>query len=62
MSDKIVVMKEGEIQQVGSPVEIYNEPANAYVANFIGESNIIPGRMIHDELVRLTKLILNVSD
>ncbi|MDE5759032.1 MAG: spermidine/putrescine ABC transporter ATP-binding protein, partial [Allobaculum sp.] len=52
MSDKIVIMKEGEIQQIGSPVEIYNEPANAYVANFIGESNIIPGYMIEDELVR----------
>lgn len=52
MSDKIVVMKEGEIQQVGTPVEIYNEPVNAYVANFIGESNIIPGRMVCDGLVR----------
>lgn len=52
MSDKIVIMKEGEIQQIGSPVEIYNEPANAYVANFIGESNIIPGYMIEDEKVR----------
>ncbi len=52
MSDKIVVMKEGEIQQVGSPTEIYNEPANAYVASFIGESNIIPGTMVKDELVR----------
>ena len=52
MSDKIVVMKEGEIQQVGSPTEIYNEPANAYVASFIGESNIIPGIMVKDELVR----------
>ncbi len=52
MSDKIVIMKEGEIQQVGSPVEIYNEPVNAYVANFIGESNIIPGRMVSDKLVR----------
>ena len=52
MSDKIVIMKEGEIQQIGSPVEIYNEPVNAYVANFIGESNILPGVMVHDELVR----------
>jgi spermidine/putrescine ABC transporter ATP-binding subunit len=40
MSDKIVVMKGGEIQQVGTPTEIYNEPANEYVANFIGETNI----------------------
>lgn len=52
MSDKIVVMKEGEIQQVGTPVEIYNEPVNAYVARFIGESNILPGIMVDDELVR----------
>ena len=52
MSDKIVVMKEGEIQQVGTPQDIYNEPVNRYVARFIGESNIIPGRMIHDKLVR----------
>lgn len=43
MSDKIVVMKEGEIQQIGSPTDIYNEPVNEYVATFIGESNIIDG-------------------
>lgn len=48
MSDKIVVMKQGEIQQVGTPQEIYNEPVNRYVANFIGESNIISGKMIED--------------
>ena len=48
MSDKIVVMKDGEIQQVGSPVEIYNEPTNRFVANFIGESNIIDGVMAAD--------------
>ena len=52
MSDKIVVMKQGEIQQVGTPVEIYNEPANRYVANFIGESNIINGVMLKDYLVK----------
>ena len=45
MSDKIVVMKSGEIQQIGTPTEIYNEPINAYVANFIGESNIYNARM-----------------
>jgi len=45
MSDKIVVMKDGEIQQVGSPTDIYNEPINEYVAEFIGESNIIDGYM-----------------
>ncbi|WP_294562371.1 ABC transporter ATP-binding protein [uncultured Traorella sp.] len=48
MSDKIVVMKEGEIQQVGTPTDIYNEPVNEYVANFIGESNIIEGVMLKD--------------
>lgn len=52
MSDKIVVMKGGEIQQVGSPEEIYNEPANRYVANFIGESNILPAIMVDDYRVR----------
>ncbi|NLK36833.1 MAG: ABC transporter ATP-binding protein, partial [Epulopiscium sp.] len=48
MSDKIVVMKDGEIQQVGSPTDIYNEPVNEYVARFIGESNIIEGVMLRD--------------
>ncbi len=52
MSDKIVVMKGGEIQQVGTPTEIYNEPANEYVANFIGETNIIDGRVVDDHTVR----------
>ncbi len=51
MSDKIVVMKEGEIQQIGSPTDIYNEPINEFVANFIGESNIIEGIMIKDNEV-----------
>ena len=45
MSDKIVIMKSGEIQQVGTPQEIYNEPVNKYVANFIGESNVISGSL-----------------
>ena len=53
MSDKIVIMKDGEIQQVGSPEDIYNEPENAFVADFIGESNIVGGTMIHDELVEI---------
>jgi spermidine/putrescine transport system ATP-binding protein len=48
MSDKIVVMKDGEIQQIGSPTDIYNEPVNEYVARFIGESNIIEGVMLRD--------------
>jgi len=51
MSDTIVVMREGEIQQIGTPVDIYNEPKNAYVADFIGESNIIDGVMNKDMLV-----------
>ena len=51
MSDKIVVMKNGVIEQIGTPIEIYNEPVNKYVANFIGESNIIDGIMKKDYLV-----------
>ena len=53
MSDTIVVMKEGTIQQIGTPTDIYNEPQNAYVADFIGESNIIPGIMKDDCLVNI---------
>ena len=51
MSDKIVVMNHGEIQQIGTPEDIYNEPSNKFVASFIGESNIIPGIMKDDYLV-----------
>ncbi len=51
MSDTIVVMKDGEIQQIGDPKTIYDEPANAFVADFIGESNILRGTMVKDELV-----------
>ncbi|WP_399324743.1 spermidine/putrescine ABC transporter ATP-binding protein [Tissierella sp.] len=51
MSDTIVVMDKGEIQQIGTPVDIYNEPENAFVAQFIGESNIIDGIMHEDFLV-----------
>ncbi|HHY97000.1 MAG TPA: ATP-binding cassette domain-containing protein, partial [Acholeplasma sp.] len=51
MSDKVVVMNKGEIQQVGTPIDIYNEPVNRFVADFIGESNIIPGIMKKDFLV-----------
>ncbi len=51
MSDTIIVMDKGEIQQIGTPVDIYNEPKNAFVADFIGESNIIEGIMIKDLLV-----------
>jgi len=52
MSDTIVVMADGKIQQIGSPVDIYNEPENAFVADFIGESNIIDGVMLEDYSVR----------
>ena len=53
MSDTIVVMNQGYIQQMGSPEQIYNEPENAFVADFIGESNIVPGVMLRDELVEI---------
>ena len=48
MSDTVVVMADGKIQQIGTPVEIYNEPINAFVADFIGESNIVDGIMVKD--------------
>ncbi len=53
MSDTIVVMNQGYIQQMGTPEQIYNEPENAFVADFIGESNIVDGTMLHDELVEI---------
>ncbi len=55
MSDTIVVMDEGKIQQIGSPTDIYNEPVNAFVADFIGESNIIDGVMLKDFSVRFAR-------
>ena len=51
LSDTIVVMNEGKIQQIGSPADIYNEPVNSFVADFIGESNILNGTMIDDRKV-----------
>lgn len=51
MSDTVVVMNDGDIQQIGSPTDIYNEPGNRFVAEFIGDSNIIEGHMIKDFLV-----------
>ena len=48
MSDTIVVMNQGYIQQVGTPEDIYNEPKNAFVADFIGDSNILSATMVHD--------------
>ena len=53
MSDTIVVMNQGYIQQIGSPEKIYNEPENAFVADFIGDSNIIGATMIEDKLVEI---------
>ena len=53
MSDTIVVMNQGYIQQIGTPEDIYNEPQNAFVADFIGDSNIIGGTMIEDRLVEI---------
>ena len=51
LSDTIVVLNEGRIQQIGTPVDIYNEPVNSFVADFIGESNILNGTMIRDRRV-----------
>ena len=53
MSDTIVVMNQGYIQQIGTPEKIYNEPENAFVADFIGESNIISATMVQDRLVKI---------
>lgn len=53
MSDTVVVMNEGRIQQIGTPEDIYNEPKNAFVADFIGESNIIDGVMLQDKVVKM---------
>ena len=54
MSDKVVVMAGGRIQQIGTPTDIYNEPVNAFVADFIGESNIVDGVMLEDRRVRFS--------
>ena len=54
MSDTVVVMANGVIQQIGSPTDIYNEPENAFVADFIGESNILDGVMLADRSVRFS--------
>ncbi len=62
MSDKIVVMNKGEIYQVGTPREIYNEPANRYVADFIGESNIVTGTMLCDYKVRFDDIDFECED
>ena len=62
MSDTVVVMADGEIQQIGTPTDIYNEPKNAFVADFIGESNIIDGVMLEDKRVRFSSHIFDCVD
>ena len=62
MSDTIVVMKSGEIQQIGSPIDIYNEPVNAYVADFIGESNIYNATMAGERKVTFLKHTFDCVD
>lgn len=62
MSDTVVVMQDGVIQQVGSPQDIYNEPQNAFVADFIGESNIYDGIMLKDCLVKFAGVTLPCVD
>ncbi len=62
MSDKVVVMNGGYIQQMGTPEEIYNEPENAFVADFIGDSNIIDGIMMEDRVVKICDTIFPCID
>ena len=62
MSDTVVVMNHGEIQQIGTPEDIYNEPVNAFVADFIGESNIIDGIMRTDYFVEIDGVVFECED
>ncbi len=62
MSDTIVVMSEGKIQQIGTPIDIYNEPVNAFVADFIGESNILDGVMLEDYKARFAGHVFDCLD
>ena len=62
MSDTVVVMSEGRIQQIGTPIDIYNEPQNAFVADFIGESNIVNGVMLEDRRVRFSGHVFDCVD
>ena len=62
MSDKVVVMNQGYIQQMGTPEEIYNEPENAFVADFIGDSNIIDGIMLKDRVVKICGCVFPCID
>ena len=62
MSDTVVVMSEGRIQQIGTPIDIYNEPKNAFVADFIGESNIVDGIMLRDRRVSFSGHVFDCVD
>jgi len=62
MSDRVVVMDGGKIQQVGTPQDIYNEPQNAFVADFIGESNIVDGKMLKDFCVEFSGQVFECLD
>ena len=62
MSDTIVIMKDGVIQQIGKPTDIYNEPKNAFVADFIGDSNIFSGTMVGDRKVRFIGHVFDCVD
>ena len=62
MSDTVVVMAEGRIQQIGTPIDIYNEPQNAFVADFIGESNILDGVMLADYKVSFSGHVFDCVD
>ena len=62
MSDTVVVMSEGRIQQIGTPIDIYNEPKNAFVADFIGESNIVDGVMLRDRRASFSGHVFDCVD
>ena len=62
MSDTVVVMADGRIQQIGTPIDIYNEPTNAFVADFIGESNIVDGIMLEDRKVSFSGHVFDCVD
>ena len=62
MSDTVVVMADGEIQQIGTPTDIYNEPENAFCADFIGESNILDGIMLEDYRVKFANHVFDCVD
>ena len=62
MSDTVVVIADGQIQQIGTPTDIYNEPKNAFVADFIGESNIIDGVMLEDKKVKFSAHVFDCVD